>query len=184
MLREEFARQLKELGETLFSASVKYAIWLELWPTEERVGTLNRYGGFFLPVRHALYSTMLMEFAKMFDRDQRTISLTNLLQIGKTDPENLLPHAAPVELEQMSQRLSQNESVLESLKRKRDQQLAHLDPNPMEAPLIKGEFDRFVENLQSTFNELFRMHNMSGYGWTYQQELSIRNTTEVLRILG
>ena len=183
MDREEFARRRKELMGTILSASTKYALWLELWPTEERVGILNHYLGFFGPVRHALYATMLMEFAKLFDTDQRTISLRNLFQIGRADSENLLPHAAPVELENLAQRFAENGSVLESLKRKRNQQLAHLDSNPMEALLIKGEFDLFVENVKENFNTLSAMHDTRAYIWSRQLQRSASDAGELLRVL-
>lgn len=62
--RNEFTRQLNKLQREIFSAIVSYQVRFALWETPEVVDILNRYRNFFIPVRDALYRTVVMGFAK------------------------------------------------------------------------------------------------------------------------
>ena len=126
----EFKRQLNELQRQIFHAIVSYQVRLALWENPEVVDTLNRYRGFFFPVRDALYGTWVMGFAKVFDRDSKTVSLKNLMKVAKEDVCNLVPNMTEKKIDELEQRLSQHDAILRAIKRLRDQYLAHLDAAP------------------------------------------------------
>ena len=184
MNHQEFSRQLKELQGQIFYAILSYEIYIVLWPTEEAIGILNYHRGFFIPVRNALYQTMMMGFAKVFDKDTRTISLINLLRKAKNDTTNLVPHLSISDLQDMDDRLLQHETILDKIKSLRDQQLAHQDANPKpSSPPQKGEIDSLINNLEEVFNKLSSGHNQSLYNWFFQKNRSATETSEILRIL-
>lgn len=184
MDRNEFARQLNQLQREIFRAILSYQARLALWETPEAVDILNRYRGFFIPVRDALYGTMVMGFAKVFDRDSRTMSLKTLMKIAKANVAQLVPNMTREDIEQLEHRVSEHNGVLREIKRLRDQHLAHLDANPEPGlPLIKKDLDQMIETLKEVFNQLSKGHDKSVYSWSYQADRSERETTEILRIL-
>ena len=184
MNRNEFKRQLDELQRQIFYAIVSYHVRLALWETPEVVAILNSYSGFFIPVRDALYGTWVMGFAKVFDRDSRTMSLKNLMKVAKEDVADLAPNMTRKRIDELEQRLSQHNATLKAIKRLRDQYLTHLDAAPEpKLPLIKKDVDQMIETLEDVFNQLSQGHDGSGYSWSYQANRSARQTSEILRIL-
>ena len=184
MDRNEFARQLNELQREIFRAIISYEVRLALWETPEVVDILNRYRGFFVPVRDALHGTMVIGFAKVFDKDTRTMSLKNLLKVASEDAGELVPNMMRRDIEQLEERLSQHDAALEAIKRLRHQHLVHRDAKPEpQLPLIKKDVDQMIETLKDVFNELSRGHGKSEYSWSYQTKRSARETSEILRIL-
>ncbi|MBI4303218.1 MAG: hypothetical protein HY665_02615 [Chloroflexi bacterium] len=180
---EEFARQLNELQREIFRAIVSYHVRLALWETPEVVDILNRYRGFFIPVRDALYGNMVMGFAKVFDRDGRTMSLKNLLKVAEKDVDKLVPNMTREKIEELEQHLSRHDAVLETIKQLRDQHFAHLDAIPQpKLPLIKKDMDQVIKTLKNVFNQLSAGHDKSVYSW-YQANRSAWETSEILRIL-
>ena len=175
---------MKELQHQIFYAILSYEIYIALWPTEEAIGIINFHRGFFIPVRNALYQTMMMGFAKVFDKDTRTISLINLLREAKKDTTNLVPHLSISDLQDMDDHLLQHKPIIDKIKSLRDQQLAHLDANPKPlSPLQKGEIDILINTLKEVFNKLSSGHNQSVYDWSFQKNRSATETSEILRIL-
>ena len=69
-------------------------------------------------------NTALMQFAKVFDRDPRTISLRNLLIAARENRKDLVPYAKDQDLIDIEQKINASESLLERLKCYRDQRLA------------------------------------------------------------
>lgn len=184
MDRREFARQLNELQREVFHAIVSYQVRLALRETPEVVDILNRYRGFFIPVRDALYETMVIGFAKVFDRDSRTMSLKNLMRIAKGNVAQLVPNMTIEKIEELERRLSQHDAVLKAIKKLRDQHFAHLDASPEpELPLIKRDMEQMIETLKDVFNQLSAGHDKSVYSWSYQTNRSGWETSEILRIL-
>jgi hypothetical protein len=184
MDRREFARQLNQLQREIFRAIVSYQVRLALWETPEVVDILNRYRGFLIPVRDALYGSMVMGFAKVFDPDSRTMSLKNLLKVAKGNAANLVPNMTREDIEQLEQCLSQHDAVLKAIKRLRDQHLAHLDATPKPGlPVIRKDVDQMIETLEEVFNQLSKGHDKSVYSWSYQANRSAWETSEILRIL-
>ena len=181
---QEFPRQLKELQKQIFYAVLSYNVYIALWPTEEVVNILNRHRGFLIPVRNALYDTMMMGFAKVFDRDRRTMSLVNLMHEAKDSTVDLVPHVSISDIQAMDSQLSQHEHVLTIIKNLRDQRLAHNDANPRPLrPPKKGEIDNLIKTLEGVFNKLSSGHDKSIYDWSFQQNRSVMDTAEVIRIL-
>ena len=184
MNRNEFKRQLDELQQQIFRAIVSYQVRLALWETPQVVDILNRYRGFFIPVRDALYETWVMGFAKVFDSDRRTMSLKNLMKMAKEDVVNLVPNMTEKKINELEQRLSQHDATLTAIKRLRDQYFAHLDAKPEpKLPLIKGDVDQLVKTLEDVFNQLSVGYDRSLYSWSYQADWSERETKEILRVL-
>ena len=80
MERQEFKRQLDELGKVISDGIAYFSAWRGLMvEDEDSAQALNRYRGLFLTARVALLKMTLIQFAKVFDRDRRTVSLRNLL---------------------------------------------------------------------------------------------------------
>lgn len=148
----------------IFHAIVSYQVRLALWETPEVINILNRYRGFFVLVRDALYGTMVMGFTKVFARDSITVGLKNLMKVVKKGVANLVPNMTREKIDELEQRLLQHDAVLKAIKRLRDQHLAHLDSTPEpKLPLITKDVDQMIETLKDVFNQLFRGHDGSVY---------------------
>ena len=128
MQRQEFKRQLDELCKVISDGIAYFSAWRGLMvEDEDSAHALNRYRGLFLPARSALLWMTLMQFAKVFDRDSRTVSLRNLLTAAKKDREHLTPYATEENLRHIEQKVDASEGLLERLKRLRIQRIAHHD---------------------------------------------------------
>jgi len=126
---------------------------------------------------------MMMGFAKVFDRDPRTMSLRNLLDTTQRQME-LAPRLTQKDLDDMNAHLSEHETSVEILKYLRDQKLAHLDamPRPL-SPLQKGQVDGLVATVGDVFNRLSAGHDGSFYDWSFQRKDSAELTDRMLTIL-
>lgn len=145
---------------------------------------LNRYKGMFLPARNAMFCMALIQFAKVFDRDQRTISLHNLVKNAKEKPNDLVPHATTAELDEVESRIVANEAVLVSLKGVRDQRIAHHDAiKSGSKPLFYGDITRLVEDIKSLYNDVQKWHDRSVTSFDFLERDADRHTSEVLRIM-
>lgn len=183
MEREEFRRQIQELQSHLFHTVLAYEIYFRIWPTKEIIDVFNRHRAFFIPIRNSLYETMMMGLAKVFDRDSRTMSLRNLLEIAERQMD-LVPRLAQKDIEDIKAQLSQHESAMEFLKRVRDQRLAHLDAKQRPLPpLQKGQLDSLVATVADVFNRLSIGHDGSHYDWSNQRKDSAEKTSRILGIL-
>ena len=101
MERREFERRLDQPNtEVLLDPLTQYTVWMALWPTEERVDMLNRYDGFFFPVRRSLFKMTLLQCSKLFDGNLRTISLRNLIRAAASNPAELVPYLNPDQVTQ------------------------------------------------------------------------------------
>lgn len=77
---QEFNRQLVELRKIIVDGIAYFSAWRSLRVgDEDSAQALNRYRGLFLPAQIALQSQTLMQFAKVFDKHPKAISLRNLL---------------------------------------------------------------------------------------------------------
>lgn len=180
----EFARQVGELAKQISQASLAYTVALALWPTPEVVDTMNRWLNFFSPTRDACHVTFLMGFAKVVDEDGRAMSLTNLIRLAKEDPSQFVPNLSLSDLEGMEVQIAAHAGVLESIKLRRNQYLAHLDAllDP-DLPLIKGDIDRLNETLKEVLNRLSMGYGGSFTSWTFMEKRAEEQTRDVLRIL-
>ena len=166
-----------------------YAVWKNLrlhdegkvsWSLEEQNQVLGRFRGFFTPVGFALLDMTLMQFAKVFDTDPRTASLSNLLRAARQDT-SLVSGRTSAEVDAVSRQFRQSRKMLTALKRMRDQQLAHLDadPEPVES-LRNTDFDDLVEHVVSAFNGLSTAHDGRVINWEQSLRRVERDTSQIL----
>jgi len=192
MRHDQFGQRLDQLQQALSRGLAYYTVWKNLrlhdptkvsWSLEEQNEVLGRFRGFFTPVSLALLDMTLMEFAKVFDKDPKTASLTSLLEAARDDT-TLIPHASIGDVDKVSAQLGQSERILTGLKRMRDQQLAHIYVKPVAVgPIRNTEFDKLVEDVKSAFNFLSTAHDGRAVSWEYGLQTTDRHTTEILRLL-
>jgi hypothetical protein len=189
MTRAEFRKRLDQLQEVITRGSAYYAVWKNLrlhdeggvsWSLEEQNQVLGRFRGFFTPVALALLDMALMQFAKVFDTDPRTASLSNLLRAARQDT-SLVSGRTSAEVGAVSTGLQRSKKILAGLKRMRDQRLAHVDadPGPVD-PLLTAEFDGLVEDVESAFNWLSRAHDGQLVSWEHWLRRVERDTSQIL----
>lgn len=182
---QEFKHQLVEIRTIISDGIAYFSAWHGLM-VEDKVSAqaLNRYRGLFLPARNALLWAALMQFAKVFDRDSRTVSLRNLLTLAKNDRENLTPYAAEENLLDLEQKIDASEGLLERLKGFRDQRLAHHDATVTgNISLQYGEVRKLVEEIKSIYNSLTLGHDRSTTAFEYLARHAEWHTSEVVRIM-
>lgn len=185
MTRDEFERQLRKLASVISRGLMYYSAWDAVWPTEETVKALTRFRDFFSPVRGALFEMLLLQVSKVWDGEGATISLPDLLDSAREDMEGLFPHATTRELDDMCELLAHEKTVLEHLKRMKDQHLAHLEAHPFDdATIRKGEVDNLVKSVQMVFNKVSVAYEGSRRAWSLQATKSAWVTTEMLGVLG
>jgi len=185
MQRQEFKRQLDELGKVISDGIAYFSAWRGLMvEDEDSAHALNRYRGLFLPARSALLWMTLMQFAKVFDRNPRTVSLRNLLTAAKKNRENLTPYATEENLRHIEKKIDTSEGLLDRLKRLRDQRIAHHDAIPAgDVSLPYGEVRELVEEIKSMYNLLTSGHEKSVTHFEYLTREAERHTSEVVRIM-
>ena len=182
---KEFKGQLDELQNIISDGIAYFSVWQGLMVEDEvSAQALNRYRGLFLTARNALLWSALMQFAKIFDRDSRTVSLRNLLTAAKNDRENLTPYATEEKLLDIERKIDASESLLQRLKGFRDQRLAHHDATVTgKTPLLYGEVKRLVEEIKSMYNSLRLGHDRSTTAFDHLALEGGRHTSEVVRIM-
>ena len=185
MTPEDFKRQLEELQAVIGDAVSYFSAWRGLMDVnEESAMALNRYKGFFTPSRNALLGLALLQLAKVFDFDRRTVSFRNLLAAAKNDPENLTPYATQAQLEQIELQISSKAAVLERLKRLRDQRVAHYDSNAPERPSVPyEEVYGLVEEIKTMYNSLRVGHDRSVTAFDALARDAELHTSQVVRMM-
>lgn len=181
----EFKRKLDELRGIITDGIAYFSCWQGLRVgDEESAHALNRYRGLFLPARTALLWMALLQFAKVFDRDPRTVSLINLLNAAQADRECLTPYATLEDLAQIERELQSNEALLKRLKRLRDQRIAHHDAIASgDRSVLYGEVRQLVEGIKSVYNSLCRGHDRSYTSFERLADDANRHTADVVRIM-
>jgi hypothetical protein len=185
----EFRKRLDQLQEAIIRGLAYYGVWKNLrlheegkvsWSLEEQNQVLGRFRGFFTPVALALLDMALMQFAKVFDADPRTASLSNLLRTAREDTSLVSSHTS-AEVDAVSRQFRQSKKTLTGLKRMRDQRLAHVDaePEPVDR-LLTAEFDGLVEHVESAFNWLSRAHDGRLVGWEQSLRNVERHTSQIV----
>lgn len=182
---QEFNRQLDELRKIIADGIAYFSAWRSLrGGDEDSAQALNRYRGLFLPAMIALQSQTLMQFAKVFDKHSKTISLRNLLTAANENRLNLIPHATEKELQDIEGKISNSESLLIRLKRYRDTRLAHHDAIVAgDTSLLYGEVNKLVEDVKSMYNALTKIHDRSGTSFEGVARDAEKHTSEVVRIM-
>lgn len=182
---KEFRRQLDELRNIINDGVAYFSAWQGLMVEDkDSAQALNRYRALFLTARNALLWSAFMQFAKVFDRDPRTVSLRNLLTAAKNNQENLTPYATEENLLDIEQKIDASETLLERLKSFRDQRLAHHDATVTgKVSLLYGEVQKLVEEVKSMYNSLRRVHDRSTTAFDYTARKAEWHTSEVVRIM-
>ena len=192
MTSAEFVKRLDQLLDIITDGLMYYVAWINIrlpdadkvtWTLDEQNEARDRFRRFFRPVGSALNSMALIQFAKAFDRDPRTASLTNLLDAAQRTP-SLVPNRTAADLAAVSSQIKQSERIIKKLKRVRNQSLTHADASPKPvAGLLKRDFDNLIEHTKSAFEYLWSGHKRAGISWNpLVQEVS-RDTGEVMGIL-
>ncbi len=153
MTSAEFGKRLDQLLEIIINGLRYYTAWINIrlydadkvtWTFEEQNEALDSFGRFLTPVGSALRSMALMQFAKAFDRDPRTASLTILLGEAQRTP-SLVPARTAADLAAVSSQIKHSERIIKKLTSVRNQSLAHADASPMPvAGLTKRDFDTLI----------------------------------------
>jgi hypothetical protein len=94
MYHQEFTKHLHTLRDIISNGVGYFSVWYTLANlNEEEAHALNRYRGFFIPARASVRDMALLQFAKVFDRHRKAVSLRNLLSVAKDKPALFIPHA-------------------------------------------------------------------------------------------
>ncbi len=182
---QEFKRQLDELRRIIADGIAYFSAWRSLRVgDEDSAQALNRYKGLFLPTQIALQSQTLMQFAKVFDKHPKAISLTNLLTAANENRLNLTPYATEKDLQDIEQKINDSKSLLIRLKRYRDTRLAHHDAIVAgDTSLPYGEFNKLVEAVKSMYNSLLNLYEGSVASFEQLARDADSHTCEVVRIM-
>lgn len=181
----EFKRQLTELGTVITDGIAYFSVWRGLMVEDEvSAHALNRYRGLFLPARNALLWMTFMQFAKVFDRDPRTVSLRNLLTAAEKDRERLTPYATEEDLQRLLNQIDVSDDLLTRLKSLRDQRIAHHDAiRKGDQRLLYGEMQQLVEEVKAFYNSLTSYHDQSTTLFDYLVREAERHTSQVVNIM-
>jgi hypothetical protein len=185
MKREDFKHQLDELGTVINDGIAYLLVWRGLMvEDEESAKALNRYRGMFIPARSALLKMALMQFAKVFDKDTRAISLRNLLTAAQSDTITLTPHATESDLARISQDIYAIEDILRRLKNHRDQRIAHHDAiTKSDVSITYGEVTKLVEDIKTMYNSLTKSHDRSTTLYDWLSREVERHTSNVVGVM-
>gem|GEM_PF-1868480 len=183
--RQEFKRQLVELGNIIAEGITFFSAWRGLMVEDDAsAAALNRCGGFFVPARQALLWMTLRQFANVFDRHPKAVSLGNLLAEAQKDRENLTPYATEHDLQQIGHSIDASDSLRQRLKRVRDQRIAHHDAiTAGDMSLRYGEVRELAEGIKSMYNSLTRAHDRWTTPYEWPPAHAERHTSEVVRIM-
>jgi hypothetical protein len=182
---QEFKRQLNELRKIIADGIAYFSAWRSLRVADEDTAqALNRYRGLFLPTKIALQSQSLMQFAKVFDKHPKAISLTNLLTAANENRTSLTPYATEKELQDIEQKINESKILLIRLKGYRDTRLAHHDAIVVgDTSLLYGEFNMLVQEVKSLYNSLSGACDQAVTSFEQLAREADLHTCEVVRIM-
>ena len=185
MTPEEFGRELNELRTIINDGIIYFSAWQGIsTETEEATEALNRYRGFFLPARNALLWMALMQFAMIFDRNPRTVSLRTIVSKAKADVSGLTPNTNLNELEVIHGKIDAMDAVLVRLTTLRNQRIAHHDSHPYgDRSVLLGEVKGLVEEVKEMYNALTLGHNRSTSGYHLIEDDPKRHPEQVVKIM-
>ncbi|MDP2662413.1 MAG: hypothetical protein Q8R28_16970 [Dehalococcoidia bacterium] len=185
MTPAEFTRQLNELRSIIGDGMAMFSAWQELMVgDQEAARALNRYRGLFLSARVALQRAAILQFAKVFDHDPRTVSLPNLIGAAKLDLPRLMPNGTVQDLEEIERKLEANKPVLNGLQTVRNQRIAHHDIVPSKkAKLLFGDMKRLVAEVELMYNLLRHAHDQRNTSFRYMAADAKNHTKAVIAIM-
>jgi len=145
---------------------------------------LSRYRGFFLPAQLSLKQMALLQFAKVFDRDPRTVSFYNLLSAAKNNPKLLVPYAKENDLQNLESKITSNDELLSHLKSYRDQRLAHHDKVvSRDTSLPFGKVRQLIDDVEDMYNSLSDWHEGSVTSFDFMSREAQVHASKVIEIV-
>jgi hypothetical protein len=182
---EEFKRQLNELQSIIVNGIAYFSAWYGIANLDDRSAhALNRYRGFFIPAQLSLKQMALLQFAKVFDRDSRTVSIYSLLSAAKNNPRLLVPYAKEHDLQNLESKITGNDKLLTRLKGYRDQRLAHHDQVvTRDTSLPFGQVRQLIDDVKDMHNSLSNWHDGSTTSFDLLSREAERDTSEVIEIM-
>ena len=185
MKPEEYKSQLHELRDIITEGVAYFSAWYGIANLDEdSAHALNRYRGFFLPAQVSLNHMALLQFAKVFDHDPRTVSLPNLLSAAKSNSTLLVPYAEGDDLQNLESKIDNNEQVLGHLKSYRDQRLAHHDQAiSRDTSLPFGQVRQLIDDVKDMYNSLSKWHERSITSFDFISREAEEHTSHVKRIM-
>jgi len=181
----EFNRQLDELSNIISDGITYFSVWHCLTvEDDESAQALNRYRGLFLPTKVAMQNMALMQFAKVFDRHHKAISLRNLLLAAKGNREQLTPHITEEDLQNIENGIDTSDNLLSRLKCYRDQRLAHHDSFiTKDSPIFYGEMQTLMKDTVSMYNALRVGHKRGVVTYEHLVTEVERHTSKVVQLV-
>ena len=161
--RYEYERQIRALRKIILDGISYFIAWRSLNEEyeesvrnyREHKGFWWRYRGFFAPARNALLWSTLLQVAKAYDTDPRTVSLRNLLVTARNSQTECASFATPDSLEDIQARIVRDIGLLRKLRRYRNRRLVHYDSTEMEnVDLPAEDVATLVDETMSIFNSL------------------------------
>jgi hypothetical protein len=182
MKLEDYRKQLGELRDIITDGIAYFSVWYVMANLDDNMArALNRYRGFFLPARKSLNDMFLLQFAKVFDHDPRTISLRNLLSAARSNPTLLVPYAEGDDLQNLESKIDSNEELLGRLKNYRDQRLAHHDRAvTRDTSLPYGQVRQLIDDVKDMYNSLSRGHEQSITSFDFLSHQAQEHTSKAM----
>ena len=156
---EEFDSLLEDLRKQLLDACTHFDIWLELWPTEDKVHVINAYKGFFVPTREAHRNQWFIKVCNVVSNDRRAPSFYRVINMLHKNARL----APGVDLRALRTRVNSQKKLLEAINDYRNKRAAHWDTTvaqPLD-PVLVGDSRRLLEELGKIFNEVHYAHTRS-----------------------
>lgn len=185
MEQQDFKKQLDELRNMISDGIGYFSAWYAIANLDEdSAHALNRYRGFFLPVQFSLKNMALLQLAKVFDHNPRTVSLRNLLSTAKSNPTLFVPHAEGDDLQSLERKIDSNEKVLSHLKSYRDQRLAHYDQVvSRDTSLLFGQVRHLIDDVKDMYNSLSEWHEGSTTSFAFKSREAEEHTSRVKQVM-
>jgi len=185
MKLEDYRKQLSELRTIIKDGITCLSAWHGLANLDDNMAhALSRYRGFFLPARLSLKHMALQQFANVFDRNPRAVSLRNLLSAAKNNPKLLAPYAKEHDLQDIESKINDNEELLSHLKTFRDQRLAHYDSVISEdTSLTFGQVKQLINDVKDMYDSLSQGHERSITSFDFISREAQEHTSKVIEIM-
>ena len=176
----EFNSLLEELRKQLLEACIHFDIWEQLWPTEEAVGVINQYKGFFQPTREAHLDRFFIKVLNVVSNDARSPSFHRIFKMLDNNPAL----ASGVDVRSLRKRLKQHKDVLRRIKDYRDTRAAHWDTQLVAEPkpVLFGDSKRMLEELQNIFNKISGAHSGNVWSFKYSQQSNATGLLNALKL--
>lgn len=143
-----------------------------------------QYRGFFAPARKALLGSALIQLSKAFDRDNRNVSVSNLLKIVLENRKELAPYATRSSLKSILNKIDNNTELIERLRRYRNQRLAHFDADLNDnVELPSGEVQTLIDETKSIYNFIKFSHEGKYDDFNDMMEDVYLHTKQVISIM-